>query len=278
VPNFTDFLFAPWKVIGALLNGMNPPKVVGGVVQQSSLCSVQDVGGQALNVCTFAGYEMPAFVFVGSCLIFLLFFVSSVWMIFASLKLTATLSSLQSQIIKNISAKTGKFTTAELEKLRAIMQKEGTLSNLWDDFESCLIPVGGSEIYRTRTVESTFTPEAVITPFLGTGFFNAIPGILTGLGLLMTFVAILEGLSHVSVSANMDVKGIGGLINGLSGKFFSSIVALTCAVLFVFVERIAFSRPTQQHRKLVNLISSRIKNKSIESLLNQICNQLSKST
>lgn len=259
------------------MNGLNPPKVIGGVVQQNTICSVQDIGGQALNICTFTGYEMPAFVFVGSCLIFLLFLVSSLWMMFASLKLTSTLNSLQTQIAKTLSTKTGTFTPAELEKIRTIMKKEDTIFNLWTDFESCLIPVGGNELYRTRTVESTFTPEAVITPFLGTGFFNAIPGILTGLGLLMTFVAILDGLSHVSVSANMDVKGIGGLINGLSGKFFSSIVALTCAVLFVFVERIAFSRPSKQYRKLVHLISSRIKTKSIESLLNQICNQLSKS-
>jgi hypothetical protein len=277
VPNFTDFLFAPWKVFGVLLNIFNPPKVVGGIVQQGSICSIQDVGGQALHVCRFAGYEMPTFVFIGSSLIFLLFFISSIWMIFASYRLSAILNSLQTQIVKNISSKSGTFTSADLDKLRSIMQKEKSIYNLWNDFESCLIPVGSNEIYRTRTVESTFTPDAVITPFLGTGFFNAIPGILTGLGLLMTFVAILDGLSHVSVSANMDVKGIGGLINGLSGKFFSSIVALTCAVLFVFVERFAFSRPSRLHRNFVLLISSRIKNKSIESLLNQICNQLSKS-
>ncbi len=277
MPNFTDYLFAPWKVIGALISQLNPPKVVGGVVTQGSLCSIQDVGGQMLNVCTVAGYDMPLFVLVGSSLIFLLFFISSSWMLISSLRLTRLLSVVCQQITKQVSIKNGKFTASDLEKVRQIMQKEATLSLLWEEFESSLIPSGANEINRTRTVESTFTQEAVITPYLNNSFFNAIPGILTGLGLLMTFIAILDGLSHVSVSSNMDVKGIGGLINGLSGKFVSSIVALTCAVLFVFVERIAYARPYQIYRKMIHLISLKIKSKSIESLLNQICNQLSKS-
>ncbi|MEQ1399746.1 hypothetical protein, partial [Salmonella enterica] len=81
------------------------------------------------------------------------------------------------------------------------------------------------EILSTQSIDHALARNSLVEEHVSTALFKSIPGILTGLGLLMTFVAILDGLSHVSVAANMDVTGIGGLINGLSGKFVSSIVA-----------------------------------------------------
>jgi hypothetical protein len=57
--------------------------------------------------------------------------------------------------------------------------------------------------------------------------FGAVPGLLTGAGLTLTFVAILVALKSVSYNeghANEPISGIANLINGLSGKFLSSIV------------------------------------------------------
>jgi hypothetical protein len=132
----------------------------------------------------------------------------------------------------------------------------------------------GEEVYSTQPIESVLTKGALIEENVHSALFNAIPGVLTGLGLLMTFVAILDGLSHVSVAANMDVKGIGGLINGLSGKFISSIVAVTCAVCFVFVERIAYARPSRAYRQLMAQLSGCFRRMTAEHLLYQIQSQL----
>jgi hypothetical protein len=113
-----------------------------------------------------------------------------------------------------------------------------------------------------------------VDEYLQLSFFATIPGVLTGLGLLMTFVAILDGLSHVTVGTNMDVQGIGGLINGLSGKFVSSIVAVTCAVAFAFIERFAFSFVRRAHRPFLSQALRKIRRRSPEQLLSQIQAQL----
>jgi hypothetical protein len=105
---------------------------------------------------------------------------------------------------------------------------------------------------------------------LAGSFFALVPGTLTGLGLLMTFVAILDGLSHVTVTAEMDVQGISGLINGLSGKFFSSIVAVFCAVTFVLAERALLFGPEKLYREMARALNNRLKLRTAEQMLAEL--------
>jgi hypothetical protein len=162
-------------------------------------------------------------------------------------------------------------TQAELGPIGTVMAQDDSLSGFWHRFEETLLRSPTSDdVFSTRAVEEAFSKNELIERSVHASFFSAVPGILTGLGLLMTFVAILDGLSHVSVDANMDVAGIGGLINGLSGKFVSSVTAVTCAVAFVFVERFAYSRPNEAYRALVRELSSRFRRKTAEQMLHEI--------
>lgn len=232
------------------------------------LCSIQDVGGQVLSVCRVAGYEMPSFVFWASCLILLAFAAASFLLLRQCNRLSGTLSRVATQLDKN--------RVKDLPAIRTVMNKEKTLAPLWTEFEDTLLVLDKeNEVFSTQAPDSIFSRAAVIEAHVSTALFGAIPGILTGVGLLMTFVAILDGLSHVTVSANMDVKGIGGLINGLSGKFVSSIVAVTCAVLFVFVERLAYAGPEQGYRRLVAQVTARFRRRTTEHLLHRIHTELS---
>ncbi|OPX96538.1 MAG: Chromosome partition protein Smc [Syntrophorhabdus sp. PtaB.Bin006] len=67
------------------------------------------------------------------------------------------------------------------------------------------------------------------------GYRNA-TAIITGVGLLATFLAILIALLDVRL-ANNRVQGLDLLIQGLSGKFLSSVVAIACATALVFFEK-----------------------------------------
>ncbi len=62
------------------------------------------------------------------------------------------------------------------------------------------------------------------------------PAIVTRVGLLATFVAILVALLDVQLASNR-IQGLDLLIHGLSGRFLSSVVAISCAAALVFVER-----------------------------------------
>src|SRR5512133_1083293 len=66
------------------------------------------------------------------------------------------------------------------------------------------------------------------------------PSIITGVGLLATFLAILVALLDVKL-ANNRIQGLDLLIQGLSGKFLSSVVAITCATLLLGAEKQLFS-------------------------------------
>ena len=67
------------------------------------------------------------------------------------------------------------------------------------------------------------------------GYRNA-SAIITGVGLLATFFAILVALLDVRL-ANNRIQGLDLLIQGLSGKFLSSVVAIACATTLVFFEK-----------------------------------------
>jgi uncharacterized membrane protein len=54
------------------------------------------------------------------------------------------------------------------------------------------------------------------------------PAIITGIGLLATFLAILVALLDMRI-VNNRIQGLDLLIHGLSGKFLSSVVAVACA-------------------------------------------------
>jgi len=72
--------------------------------------------------------------------------------------------------------------------------------------------------------------------------YQSVPGLLTGLGLLGTFTALLVGLLHLNYTPSA-ITGLDNLINNLSGKFLSSVLALVLGLLFLMVEKLACERP-----------------------------------
>ncbi len=66
--------------------------------------------------------------------------------------------------------------------------------------------------------------------------YRTAPTVISGVGLLATFLAILVALLDVKLAQNR-VQGLDLLVQGLSGKFLSSVVAVGCATLLVSAER-----------------------------------------
>lgn len=96
---------------------------------------------------------------------------------------------------------------------------------------------GDDEYWLAETAATCFQIPLRQASAFNAGFFDAFPGLLTGCGLFLTFLAILFALMDVHAGANQAVTGVGQLINGLSGKFLSSVVALFLAILFTLWER-----------------------------------------
>lgn len=96
--------------------------------------------------------------------------------------------------------------------------------------------------FLTRTPAELITSGAAWGGF-PSAFYRTVPGVLTSLGLLGTFVALLVGLNGLRlVSSSGTVDGLENLISNLSGKFLTSIVALALSVVFLLVEML-YSQP-----------------------------------
>jgi hypothetical protein len=100
----------------------------------------------------------------------------------------------------------------------------------------CYVRNDGKERWYSASVARDLFPYEEIFAGYDEASHQAVPGLLTALGLLGTFGALLLGLAHLEYTEKA-VTGLKELINALSGKFFTSVLALAASVLFVIVER-----------------------------------------
>ncbi len=115
------------------------------------------------------------------------------------------------------------------------------LLDLWEEYQNCL---NLNYLKSYESPEKFFYTENLLNEQMKSReFIKAFPGILTSWGLLGTFIAILVSLFFLDVNPiTGDVTGIEQLVSGLSSKFISSIVALSCAIIFIWQERHRYSK------------------------------------
>jgi len=165
---------------------------------------------------------------------------------------------------------------AAIDRLSELFSEVPFLSVPWNTLRSKLIyqlvsPDSDEEqVWITASSLDVFAEDY----FLGNNFnkrhFHAIPGIVTGIGLLMTFAAILVGLLDVRILDN-KVHGLESLIGGLSGKFISSVAALLAATVFLILEKWAFHRLNRARLLLIASLDKLIPIRTEAHLLVELC-------
>jgi ABC-type transporter Mla subunit MlaD len=142
---------------------------------------------------------------------------------------------------------------AALEPLRQAFATVPALGAAWGRLEVQIVVRPEGEDVGAWTLASAaeaLSDAAVVGPRLNRGFYVGFPGVVTGLGLLVTFLAILVALVDVRLEAN-QVRGLDTLIRGLSGKFISSIAALASASVFLLLEKPLLHTLDTRRRELV---------------------------
>src|ERR1017187_1759902 len=115
--------------------------------------------------------------------------------------------------------------------------------------------------FLTEKPREILSYEIVIGNNFHSAIFSSFPGLLTGAGLTLTFVAILLALYgvHYDKANTVDpITGIDILINGLSGKFLSSIVALVLSILFTLYEKKAGRGIRKRYEQMIASVSQAI--------------------
>jgi hypothetical protein len=146
----------------------------------------------------------------------------------------------------------------DLEALDRVMRGEPAYAHDWLSFRKSLA-VEQSSWFMEPTVSASqsasgfFSFETACANELNVRFYQQLPSLLTGLGLLCTFLAILVGLSKLHANG-AHIEGLQGLINGLAGKFVTSIVGLACANAFLLLEKSLWHGLGVRHRRMVALL------------------------
>jgi hypothetical protein len=153
-----------------------------------------------------------------------------------------------------------------------------SLLRAWHRFNAQLVmrrgPTGEARFWSAESAEEAFNETTVIEARLHRGFFMAISGIVTGAGLLVTFLAILVALLDVRIEDNR-VHGIENLIQGLSGKFVSSIAALAAATIFLLLDKPLLHGLANSQRRLVAIMEVLVPRLSAARILADVQQDLS---
>ncbi len=154
------------------------------------------------------------------------------------------------------------------------MQKEPMFRHPWIQFRKTLILEHvpwfvEPRIFSTRRAEGIFTQDTLLSHRVNLAFYCQLPSLVTGIGLLLTFLALFIGLSKLHADGH-DIIGIQGLINGLAGKFLTSIVGLIAATMFTFVEKPMVFRLMKAHHTFLGLIDELFPRKTMEQMLEQL--------
>ena len=162
----------------------------------------------------------------------------------------------------------------DLQAVETAMQKEPMFRQPWAQFRKTLILEQvpwfvEPRIFSTRRAEEIFTQDTLLSHRVNLAFYSQLPSLVTGIGLLLTFLALFIGLSKLHADGH-DIVGIQGLINGLAGKFLTSIVGLIAANLFTLIEKPMIFRLMNEHHSFLSLIDKLFPRKTMEQMLEQL--------
>jgi hypothetical protein len=138
-----------------------------------------------------------------------------------------------------------KASDADLARVFGV---DKTLSHLWREYRDTLHEQkkvnssGIQEVIATRATvpaETFFNAQVLVDSRLRTEFFKHVPGILTGLGIIGTFLGLLQGLQAFRITDDTQVvrASLEALLHGVFHAFLVSAVAIGLAMVITVIEK-----------------------------------------
>lgn len=157
--------------------------------------------------------------------------------------------------------------SARPEVYRALFEKDKRLAHLWDEYADTLHEQKEERGGLSRTTawratlpsETYFSSQYVVDSRLGTEFFKHLPGIFTGIGIIGTFLGLINGLHdfHVSADPARTIEGIKPLMDAVREAFLVSASAITMAMLVTFVEKVLVNALYTRTEEICHAIDAR---------------------
>ena len=131
------------------------------------------------------------------------------------------------------------------QKLEEMFDHNADLTEAWQEFKDSLITRRRKEnqeiVYKTDEASLFFSEERLLNQHLNLRFWNSVPALLVGLGILGTFVGLVWGLGPFSTInfAQTDAiqDAIKKLLSGISTAFVTSVWGMFTSLLFTVLEK-----------------------------------------
>ena len=133
-----------------------------------------------------------------------------------------------------------------LPRLKTGFDCNNELSEVWQEFQNSLVtrqPKENQEeiVYKTDEASLFFSEERLLGQYMNLRFWNSVPALLVGLGILGTFVGLVGGLipfSGINFEETGEIRSaIEGLLSGVSTAFVTSVWGMLLSLLFNWMEK-----------------------------------------
>ena len=161
-----------------------------------------------------------------------------------------------------------------------------TLGLAWTEFvETLILPESESHdpIRNTSEVSRYLNDATIVSPKIFSGFYHAVPNLLTGVGILGTFLGLAAGVGAAKSGLSSEdprqiTAALQQLLGGASLAFMTSIAGIGCSILFVFVERFTSRRLHLALGNWVGAIESRLERITPEGVALEQLDQAKRTT
>jgi methyl-accepting chemotaxis protein len=171
------------------------------------------------------------------------------WVLRLSSKSRALDSKLQAWTSKMRALAEGGQQNAESKFVKAFEEHnegmERDFGTPWKEFVETLIepdPDSNDPIRNAHEVSRYLNDSTIISPKVPFDFYRSVPNLLTGFGILGTFIGLATGVGAASSGLSSNDPGVitaslQRLLGGASLAFLTSIVGISSSMVFVFFER-----------------------------------------
>ncbi len=143
-------------------------------------------------------------------------------------------------------------TQLDQDALSTIFSEKSGLKHLWSEYAETLHRQYGDvqgieelvQIRATVPAEAFFNPQAVIDERISAEFFRHLPGIMTGAGIIGTFIGLIVGLQEFNMKLDDPAAlsvGLEKLIESVKEAFVASGSAIAIAIIITLIEKLLYN-------------------------------------
>lgn len=148
-----------------------------------------------------------------------------------------------------------------------LIQDNALLREEWGQYARTFLSPVGERRKTDQEAESYFNEQSILAHHLDLRYWQALPGILLGLGILGTFVGLTFGIAGFDTTGREKIEqSIQTLLSGMGTAFVTSVWGMLLSILFGVLEKRWLKRVHMQIRALCRILDQQFRITKAEEL------------